>query len=266
MRFSWCTIGVLLVALLGPMAMRADTVLCTMLMRASDGAIILQDGAHCDTRYSPASTFKLPLALIGFNTGHLTAPEAPLVPYDPAINATMEAWRAPTSPRRWLRYSVIWYSQWLTARLGMADFQSHIDALAYGNRDLSGDPGRTNGLSHAWLSSSLQISPREQLAFLQGLVSDTLPASVNAHALTRQTMQAWHAGPLLVKGKTGTAWVLDENHNRTRDQLGWFIGWTTSNGETYLFARIRHEPGPVKGFASQRTRASILQDLPDLLP
>ena len=166
----WISFWVVIAALLAPVARASDTVLCTLILRAVDGATILQDGAHCDTRYSPASTFKLPLALIGFDTGHLSAPEAPLIPYDPAINATMQAWRAPTSPRRWLRYSVVWYSQWLTARLGMADFQSHIDALAYGNRDLSGDPAARTACRHAWLSSSLKISPREQLAFLQGLV------------------------------------------------------------------------------------------------
>ncbi|ASX27927.1 hypothetical protein BA173_03570 [Rickettsia sp. MEAM1 (Bemisia tabaci)] len=52
--------------------------------------------------------------------------------------------------------------------------------FSYGNQDTSGDKGKNNGLTNAWLSSSLEISPEEQIAFLQKLAADQLPVSLKA--------------------------------------------------------------------------------------
>ena len=47
----------------------ADNV-CTLLADASTGAILSQDG-ECDRRVPPASTFKIPIALMGYDAGYL---------------------------------------------------------------------------------------------------------------------------------------------------------------------------------------------------
>lgn len=240
--------------------------LCTLVQRLSDHKVVHRSGTGCDTRYAPASTFKLPLALIGFEDTILTSPDLPAIPYDRDLHAHFKEWRETTTPRRWLQFSVIWYSRWITKRLGINRLQQHIDAFSYGNRDLSGDPGLNNGLTHAWLSSSLQISPAEQIAFLDAMLSGSLPVSPQSIDKTIRTVQDFSAGPLQVKGKTGTGWLLDSDGKRTREQLGWFIGWVTKDDERYVFARIRSEQHPRKGYASSRTKASVLNDLPRLLP
>ncbi|MEP2532915.1 penicillin-binding transpeptidase domain-containing protein [Shimia sp.] len=242
------------------------TTLCTLVTRVSDGATIHHTGTGCDTRYSPASTFKLALALIGYETNLLASPDAPAIDYDPAINAPFSIWRETTYPRRWLRYSVVWYSQWLTTQLGAAKFQNHVDALNYGNRDLSGDPGQNNGLTRAWLGSSLKISPLEQSRFLRAFVTQSLPLSDRAQTLTKETMQHFSVGPHDALGKTGTTWVRDANYHRTKDQLGWFVGWVVKDNETYVFVRLTQETAPSSGYAGSRTQTSLLADLPDLLP
>jgi beta-lactamase class D len=75
----------------------------------------------------------------------------------------------PLTPQLWMRYSCVWYSQVLTANLGMEKFQNYVDLFNYGNKDLSG------GLTQAWLMSSLKVTPREQIFFLEKIIDETLP-------------------------------------------------------------------------------------------
>lgn len=63
----------------------------------------------------------------------------------------------------------------------MKKFQEYVTKFDYGNKDLSGDKGQNNGLTNAWLSSSLGISSLEQIAFLQKMLADKLP--IKPHAI-----------------------------------------------------------------------------------
>lgn len=235
---------------------------CTIV--ATDTAIVHKTGPDCETRFAPASSFKLALALMGFETGVLTGPETPARPYDPALEAPFAPWRHTTTPRRWLRYSVVWYSQWLTSQTGMARFQSFVDQIDYGNRDLTGDHGRDNGLTHAWLGSSLKISAAEQIAFLRRVQLRQLALAQRSYDLLEQTVQqfdvpGWESK---IRGKTGTTWVRGADGFRTKTQIGWFVGWFTWQGETHYFARVVVEPNPPKGHAGNRARETVLTHLP----
>ncbi|WP_410016997.1 penicillin-binding transpeptidase domain-containing protein [Pseudomonas sp. 7P_10.2_Bac1] len=50
-------------------------------------------------------------------------------------------------------------------------------AFGFGNADLSGDPGGSNGLDRSWISSSLKISPLEQLHFQEKIARRELHVS-----------------------------------------------------------------------------------------
>src|SRR5690606_23554056 len=107
------------------------------------------------SRVTPASTFKVPLAVMGFDSGVLTDAQSPRVPYrqgDPDWGG--ENWTQPATPARWLKYSVLWYSWHVTRTLGPERFAAYVDAFGYGNRDVTGDRGRGNALERAWISSS----------------------------------------------------------------------------------------------------------------
>ena len=140
---------------------------CTLVIDAATNATLIRVGDRCDERLTPASTFKIPLSLIGFDSGILVDADRPAWPYKQEYQTWNDAWKQTTTPQTWLRDSVVWYSQVLTRKLGAARFQEYIDKLAYANRDLSGEPGRNDGLTTAWLSSSLRISATEQVEFVQ---------------------------------------------------------------------------------------------------
>lgn len=240
---------------------------CTVIADAETDAILLRDGPSCDKPVSPFSTFKIALAVIGFDSGLLKDAHTPALPYDPALNVSLEPWRHTTDPTRWMKYSVVWYSQDLTRKLGMERFRGYIEALAYGNRDVSGEPGKDNGLSHSWLSSSLKISPMEQIGFLGRLRRGELPVSAEAQALAVAVQPVFTvADGWVVRGKTGTGYQrrADGSLDETR-QNGWFVGWAEKDGRTVTFARLLEDDGPRQGPASFVARDSLLADLPILL-
>ena len=234
---------------------------CTLIVAAEDGVEVYRSGDQCDVAYSPASSFKLALALMGFDSGLLESPNAPAIAYDPALKAPYESWRQTTDPTSWLKNSVVWYSQALTTRLGMDRFQAYVDAFDYGNRDLSGDPGKDNGLTRAWLGSSLKISPEAQVAFLQKIRQRQVPVSAEAHDKLFATAQ-WFDGSdgWRVQAKTGSAFPPEMNGR----QLGWFAGWMEKHGQHFVFARLNVDE-PSKPVAGSRVRDRFLAEIGALM-
>lgn len=63
--------------------------------------------------------------------------------------APLGSWKHSHTPATWIQNSCIWYSQVLTAKLGIQKFQNYVNKFNDGNRDVSGDKGQYNGLTHA---------------------------------------------------------------------------------------------------------------------
>jgi beta-lactamase class D len=257
-------LGVLIACLGAPVA-GAHTV-CTAVADAGTGKILLQQG-DCETRVTPASTFKIAISLMGFDSGFLKDAHTPSLPFKPGyVDWGGAEWMKPTDPARWIHYSVVWYSQQVTQTLGAARFQKYADALDYGNRDLAGDPGKNNGLMRSWIGSSLKISPLEQVRFLGKLVDRKLPVSGHAVDVTEE-ITALDPLPIgwSLNGKTGAAFPkLADGSNDEAHGWGWFVGWVTKDGRTLTFARLIQDDHKVPGAAGLRARDAFLKELPAL--
>lgn len=226
---------------------------------------ILSSSGDCATPLPPASTFKIPLALMGYDSGFLVDEEHPALPYQPSYDGWLPAWRETTTPRRWETYSVVWFSQQLTEWLGMARFQQYVDRFDYGNRDLSGNPGKQDGLSQAWLSSSLAISPEEQAHFLGKMVSGKLPVSAQTLQHTANILKVSEIDGWQIHGKTGMGYLKKQDGSLNRDQqIGWFVGWASKPGKQLIFVHtVVQKPG--KQFASLKAKEEVLAALPERL-
>ena len=178
-------------------------IICTTLAGADEAKIPVIQG-DCGTRVSPASTFKIAISLMGFDSGFLEDEHSPTLPYVTGYpDWGGSDWRQPTDPARWIKYSVVWFSQQVTHALGELAFEQYVVRFGYGNSDVSGDPGKHNGLDRAWISSSLKISPLEQVGFLKGLVNRRLPVSRHAFEETeRITEVAMLPSGWKIHGKT----------------------------------------------------------------
>jgi beta-lactamase class D len=239
---------------------------CTLIVDAATGATQVRIGDRCDERQTPASTFKVPLALIGFDSGILQDAERPAWPFREGYADWDPTWKRTTTPTSWMRDSVVWYSQELTRRLGAERFKEYVDRLDYGNRDISGHPGRGDGLTTAWLSSSLRISATEEVAFVRRLVRQELPVSRAATERTMAIMPSKIVDGWTISGKTGTGSrrLADGTNDRDR-QVGWFVGWATRDGRMLVFARLLEDDKPEKVRGGWRARDTLFADWPALM-
>jgi beta-lactamase class D len=243
-----------------------DITRATLVMDLADGKILHRSGP-CATRFTPCSTFKIPLALMGYDSGILKDAHHPAWEYRPAVDrAHREEEKHTTDPTRWEAVSVVWYSQELTRRLGEARFKAYVDRFGYGNRDVRGNPGKHDGLTQAWLASSLAVSPDEQVAFLRRMLAHRL-VSAQAHAQTEAVIPAFDgSGGWSVHGKTGSGWAVGANARVDKARpLGWFIGWADKGGRRAAFARVAVGPGLLGNPATGRTvRGEILAEIGEL--
>ena len=211
---------------MGALASANATELCTAIADAATGKMLIQRG-DCSHRVTPASTFKIAISLMGYDAGFLKDDHTPELPFREGYVDWRENWKHATDPTRWMKDSVVWYSQQVTQSLGKKRFAVYTRSFNYGNADVSGD-AENDGLTMSWIASSLQISPLEQLAFLRKVVNRQLGVSPHAYDMTAALTRF---GPLPggwnVNGKTGAA-----------SGYGWYVGWAAHGPRTVVFARL----------------------------
>lgn len=199
---------------------------------------IIEQIGKCKTRHTPASTFKIALALMGFDSGILISPDEPLIEftkerrkrigklYYPKKFPNMLWSELPQTPSSWMFNSVIWYSQEITEKLGEKRFEEYTKKLNYGNMNVSGSPKENNGLLRSWIYSSLKISPLEQVNFLNQLSRKELPLSIQAQENTIAIIKLENINDgWLLYGKTGGG------------KTGWFVGWVEKDNRRIVFAQ-----------------------------
>jgi bla regulator protein BlaR1 len=235
---------------------------CTTLMDAASGQRLQHQG-QCDHRATPASIFNIVVSLMGYDSGILIDEHAPVIPFKTGYTTwNHEEWRTDTDPSSWIRKSTVWYAQQVATQLGEARFQRYINSFGYGNRDVSGDAGQHNGLTQSWISSSLQISPDEQIEFLRKVVNRQLPISPKAYEMTARIL---HPQTLdngwTIYGKTGTASpVLPNGRDDEQRQYGWYVGWATKGARTIVFARMMLDRRQ-DTYAGPRAKQAFLRDV-----
>lgn len=238
---------------------------CTVILDAASGKTLHREGT-CGERFNPFSTFKLPLALIGYDAGILEDEHTPAWDYRPEFNAVKRDHKT-VDPVIWERDSVLWFSREITRRLGEKRFAGYVSKLRYGNADVSGDPGKNNGLTDSWLLSSLKISPDEQAEFVRRMLARELAVSDKAYAMTDAIIPRFEAADgWVVRGKTGTGWLRGKDGKGDRNRpLGWFVGWAEGQGRRVVFARMQVGMGKANSPKGPLLRAQFLEELPRLM-
>jgi beta-lactamase class D/lysophospholipase L1-like esterase len=227
------------------------------------GAFVLLDASRekwlrynpdlCSKRFSPCSTFKIPNSLIALETGVANGSDFGLK-WD-GQKQPIEAWNRDQTLRSAFSVSCVWYYQELAKRVGISRMDEFINKISYGNCDTSG------GITKFWLSSSLTISPDEQVDFLRRLHAGKLPFTRRSVDIVLDIMTVYRQGDIIYRGKTGTAG--DPVKGITTQ--GWWVGSVCGpNGDYYFATCITGGDNPSGKIARQITE-SILADL-KLLP
>lgn len=224
---------------------------------------IIHMKGDCDKRYAPCSTFKIALSLIGFDSGILVDATNPVWPFKEGYVDWRDVWKQDQTPQSWMKESCVWYSQVLTKQLGMQKFQDYVTKFSYGNQDLSGDKGKNNGITNSWLSSSLEISGLEQVAFLEKVLIDALPVSKHAHSMTKNLLFAEELkNGWKLYGKTGSGNLLSPDRMQKLEiQHGWFIGWIEKGDRKIIFSNHIADDKKEENFASLRAKLDAKERL-----
>lgn len=217
---------------------------------------VLKKEGQCEIAYAPQSTFKIALSLMGFDSGILESPTSPSFPFKSEYAAGINVCKGDHNPKTWMRDSCVWFSQVLTSKLGMKKFSDYVRKFNYGNKDVSGDPGKNNALKQSWLNSSIRITPEGQAQFIQSMIDKKLPVSAKAVEMTKEILYIQELpGGWKLYGKTGNGRYLGEL------QQGWFVGWIEKGGRQLVFVNHIADESKQSTYASFRSKNEALTKL-----
>jgi len=203
---------------------------------------------RCATRFIPASTFKIMNALVGLETGVI--PDADYVIKWDGTHYEIPEWNRDHTLRTAMQNSVVWYYQELARRVGKEKMQQYVDAVGYGNRDISGQ------IDSFWLDGGLRISPDEQVDFLKRLYQGKLPFAARTMDTVKEILVLEKTASYTLSVKTGWA-------QRVSLQIGWWVGYVETQGNVVIFANNFESGSPDAKFgpAREEITRSILREL-----
>ena len=211
---------------------------CVVVVEGGTARRWIGSAEECATRLSPASTYKIPHALIGLETGVIT--ETTVEKWDGVKHPDQPKWNEDHTVLSAMRPSVLWFFQAMAPRIGAARAHEWLQRFHYGNTDTSGP------ITEYWINGRLRISPDEQLTFVKKFYDAGLPIS-NAHldALRGALDQApgtvenarglttldanWPPGVSL-NSKTGATTIA------SGESVSWLVGELTVNRRKVVFA------------------------------
>ncbi|MGX6647404.1 penicillin-binding transpeptidase domain-containing protein [Maricaulaceae bacterium MS644] len=198
-----------------------------LVRRLSDGAEWTAGGERVERRMIPASTFKIPNALIILETGVVADPDLDALAWDGVERSS--GWDQDQTLRTAFRRSAVWAFQHWAREVGHERMGEAVSRLEYGN----GEIGGADNIATFWLQGPLEISAREQVDFLARLHARTLPVDGTVQDNVIDIMRHRTGEDWTLYAKTG--WAIRDAPNH-----GWYVGWLEAHEggepETWLFA------------------------------
>ena len=209
------------------------------------GTLQAVHGERAARRLIPASTFKILNSLVALETG-VVASDSTVLPWDSIVRERKEINRD-LDLRSAFQLSAVPHFQGIARTIGPERMRRFMDAVPYGNRDISG------GIDRFWLEGGLRISPIEQVEFLARLYRDELPFSPRTQAAVKRIMLVEQTPAYTLRAKTGLATV-------PGGEVGWWVGWVERGEDVFVFATALESENPGPSFVPARlsvTRAVL---------
>ena len=180
------------------------------------------DRRRAETRYTPASTFKIANSLIGLAMGAVANVEE-VLPYRSKEPPFSPAWEKDMGLREAMAVSNVPIYQELARRIGLERMHQAVVRLGYGNEQIGPQVDRF------WLRGPLAISAVEQTLFLNRLARRQLPFPIAAQRAVADITVVEQGEGWVLHAKTG--W-----QNGPGAGVGWWVGWVEKGGRVYPFA------------------------------
>ncbi len=225
-----------------PIRASAASGACFLLYEVGVGEVRRNPATACDTRLTPASTFKVPHALAALDAGVIAGPDTTFKYNGAAVS--YESWRRDHSLASAMRNSVVWYFQRLAELLGPAREREYLRRFDYGNA-----PDVTRNVTTFWLDGTLTISPEEELRFIRRLYAGDLPASRSAMDVVRSIMiqpegkvtNATGEHPFAAPWPPGTTLSAKTGSGTANGQtVRWIVGHVARGSRFLALRELRH--------------------------
>lgn len=196
---------------------------------------LASDTKMVHTGFIPASTFKIFSSLVALETGVVSHDD--LLIWDGVVRDRSEINRDLTLVEAFALSALPHYQQ-LVREIGKAEMKGFLTSVGYGNANMDG------GLDRFWIDGGLRISPIQQVQFLERLLANRLPFSLETMKTVKKLLLNAYPDPS-ISAKTG--WTDIEGQN-----FGWWVGWKVNQGDPVVFATILLTDSPGDGFGKAR--------------
>lgn len=218
---------------------------CAVFYNPSQNKYELYNSELCEDQIPPYSTFKIVTTLMGLSQGIVESPLSTLG-YDGTIYSRDE-WNKDVTLEEAFKTSCVWYYKKIMSKLDKDYVQQILNDLDFGNCDISA--WDENGHNGFWLSSSLKISPLEQVEVLHKIFDGKTNFNKNNIELLKQFMLVEENENYSVYGKTGSA----------SKQNAWFVGFFEKGEEkTYFATRINDASQTLAGSVAKEITLNII--------
>lgn len=212
---------------------------CAAFFDTSTQILELNDLRRCRTERLPASTFKIFLALVAFESG--AARDVTFAQRWDGQRYDIDAWNRDHTIQSAFTVSAVWFFEGLARRIGEATLRDSLRRYSYGNQAFSGQ-------WPPWIQGELRISALEQIEFLRKIQSGSIEASPRSVQLLRTIMRSEKREGRTLFTKTGLS--------TQPAGAAWQVGWIEDrSGQAKLFA-INYGPidGELAALVEQRKR------------
>lgn len=177
--------------------------------------------------YLPASTFKIPNAIIAFELG--TIKDENFVFAWDGNPRRIPIWNKEMTFREAFHMSCVPCFQELARKAGPENMNKYLKQFNYGEMLVD-----SNNIDRFWLEGDSKISQKQQIDFLRDLYFSKLGVSKVTEEKIKKLIFIEETEYYKLSGKTG--WAIRDNNN-----TGWFVGYLKTSNNIYFFA-TRVEP------------------------
>ncbi len=221
-------------------------------LRVRDNRLVATDEGRMRQSFIPASTFKVPHALIALETGVVDDADKEIIHWDGRVRS-IEAWNKDHTLRSALAVSAVPVYQQIARRIGTERMQKYLDAFQYGNRQVG------PVIDRFWLDGPLRISALEQIEFFDKLRRGDLPVSKRNLDIVRDIISIEPISGGTIRAKTGAVGI--DGTPGEKATLGWLAGYVDRGEDSSVFAMNIDIRSPADLARRMAISKSILSDI-----
>ncbi|TJZ60798.1 class D beta-lactamase [Sphingobacterium olei] len=196
-----------------------------------------------NTGFLPASTFKIPNAIIALETSTISS-DGTVIKWDGKKRA-FESWEKDLTFREAFQASCVPCFQEIARNIGVENMKNYLNKLRYPTMDV-----RVETLDNFWLYGDSRITQMQQIDFLQRFYTKKLPILTSTRDKMLKLFEIEKTTDYTLSGKTG--WSYNE-----KDNNGWLVGFYEKGKRVYYFALnvIPKDINHMEQFAPSRLKA-----------